>query len=533
MPARPAYGVTIARRDRAPVAAARSALISMGWNYAGSVVAIFLQLGYTAYTGRRVAPGAFGAYAIALTVIQLLGYFANAGLSTYVLRSEQLTRPAVRAARRLGTLSGLACCLLAEAAAPVFGALWQVPDLTEILRVLGCQFLVQPAASVTVTALRRVGRARAAVVAELTGQAAGIAAGTALLAHGCNPLGLAAAQPVAAAVILVISTAGIAGRPLAPGPHVRMRDLLAPSGFLMGYSLGEFAANSTPMWVAGRLFGPAAAGAYSRAALLTGLPLTPLFQGMNWAVTPLLADRRRRGLPLGSAVQHTVYTASATAFLGSGVMSGVGPAALLLLLGPGWGAAASLVPVLAAASALTMICSSGISIDQARRAPRALVATQIAVMTTTVAGAAVAVTADKLLLLAGAAVAGQAAGHLVQLTCWHRCGLLRVGVALHAHTVHAAVGAALGAAGALGAWGRPPAAAVAYGLSFMLPVVLVCTLLRSRIPLYSAVVATRRHQPADDRRTAVGPSVADGLTTASQPGTTEGHGPCTSASPAP
>ncbi|WDV54243.1 oligosaccharide flippase family protein [Streptomyces coeruleorubidus] len=465
-------------------------MISLRWNIAGSVVVVLLQLGYTAYTARVVDARAYGAYAIALTVVPFFGYFANAGLSACVLRSERLTLPFVRAARHLGMISGAVCFLLVEAVAPVFGSFFHMPDVTVMARLLACMFLLQPSANVTVTAMRRAGAAPVAVLAESLGQAVGVATATGLLVCGWSPFGLALAQPVAAAVSLSVGTAWIARRPLPPGPPVRARDLLAPSGFMTSHSLGQFVTNNIPLWVSGRLLGPGAAGPYSRASLFTGLLLTFLYQGINWAVTPLLAERRAEGLRFGQDVERTLCAASAVAFIGFGITAGIGPAALGMLLGPGWEQAVALVPVLSAGAAMTLLGYCGGLIDQVRDAPRALLGTLTATVVATVAGVAAAAFARDLLLVAGAAAVGQVVGHLVQLAAWHRSGLMRAGAALRMHGVHLAVGAALGGAAALGSADRPAAAALGHGLVAMVPVVLVCVILRGRIPVFRVAVAT-------------------------------------------
>ncbi|WP_169316745.1 oligosaccharide flippase family protein [Actinacidiphila oryziradicis] len=479
----------MADRDRAQPHAARSVIASLGWNYVGATVAVPLQLAYTAYTGRTVALSSFGSYAIALTMVQLVGFFANAGLSAHLLRAERLTLQTVRAARHLSVVSGVIGFALIETVAPICGALWRMPELIPFMRLLGYQFLFQPVVTVTIAVLRRAGRARAAVTAEVAGQSTGFAVSVLLLACGWNPLGLAAAQPASAVASLTVATLWLHRCALSSGPPVGARDLLAPSGFLAGYSLVQFVTNSVPMWVAGRLFGPGTTGSYSRAALLTGLPLTFLAQGLVWAATPALAERQGLGIPLGRSVEHTLCMASATAFIGFGAMAGFGPAALSLLLGPGWGAAAALVPMLALGAAMALLCSFGGSIDQVRGAPRALIGTQLAVMTATAAGVVAAAALHSIVVLAGAAAAGQAVGHLSQLMRWHRSGLLRVGVALRMHLIHAAVGAALGGTAALGADGRSRTAAVMCSLAAMLPVVVGCALLRRRLPLYAAAVA--------------------------------------------
>jgi O-antigen/teichoic acid export membrane protein len=478
-----------------PPVSARSALISLSWNYAGSVVAILFQLGYTAYTGRTVTPNFFGVYAIALTAVQFVSYFANAGLSGCLLRAKRLTLPTVRATRRLGAASGIVCFAVVELAAPGCAAMWRMPELTPVLRLLGSQFLLQPLGAVAVATLRRIGRARAAAIVELTGQGAGMAVAVTLLECGWSPLGMAAAQPVAAALTLMVGAPWVATCRLPGGPPVRARDLLTSSGFLTCYSLMQFAMNSAPMWVAGRVLGASAAGSYSRASLLTGLPLTFLSQGLNKTTMPLIAERREQGLPLNRTVEHAMVAASAAAFIGFGALAGIGPAVAGVLLGPGWGTAEALVPVLAVGSAMALLCSSASSVDVARHASRAMVGTQLTLAATTAAGVAVAATAHSLLLLAVAAGAGPAAGHIVQLVRWHRIGLLSSGVVVRTHLIHAVIGASLGGAAALGGLGRSPVAALAYGLAFMLPVMAACVLLRAWLPLYATAMATGLLRP--------------------------------------
>ncbi|MEV0185128.1 oligosaccharide flippase family protein [Streptomyces sp. NPDC050625] len=469
---------------------ASSVLISLCWNYAGAIAAMLLQLGYAAWTGRVISAEAFGAYAIALTVTQLFGYFSNAGLATYVLRIDQLTGSVVRAALRAGTASGVAAFIVLQLVAPWCADMWHMPVLNPMLRVLGCLLLVQPGSAVTVTALRRIGLVRPTVACELTAQAGGIAVGMTLMACGWNPLGLAATQPVAAALTRILGAFVIALRASIPkGPPVRARELVMSSGFLAGYSLLEFFTSSAPMWAVGRLFGAGITGAYSRAGVLTGLTSQFLFQGLNSAVTPALAERRKKGLEGSSAVSRTVCSASAAALIGFGALAGLGPSALGLLLGTGWGRASDLIPVLALGSAATLLFRSGMIVDQVRHAIGALLSTQFAVTASTAAAVCAAVARHSLFLLAAAAAMGQAAGHIVQVLGWHRDRLVHAAFVVRTHAVHGLVGVALGAAATWGAAGRPPATGLACGLASMAPVVLVCVLMRRRIPVYATVVA--------------------------------------------
>ncbi|MDG4866077.1 hypothetical protein P8605_48790, partial [Streptomyces sp. T-3] len=95
----------------APASRARTAVKGVAWNYSGSVLAVLLQLGYTAVTSRLVAPAAFGAYATAVTVAGLLGYLANTGIGTCLLSAGRLTRQLTSLALRIGLAGGVACAL--------------------------------------------------------------------------------------------------------------------------------------------------------------------------------------------------------------------------------------------------------------------------------------------------------------------------------------------------------------------------------------------------------------------------------------
>jgi O-antigen/teichoic acid export membrane protein len=474
-----------------PGRAATRVLISLGWNYGAAIATTLLQLGYAAWTGRVASTEAFGAYAIAVTVTQFVGYISNGGLATHVLRVDQLTGPVVRAAMRLGTAYGVVAFTVLQSVASWCGALWQMPALPLMLRVLSCQLLVQPAAAVAITALRRIGLVRAAVACELTAQAGGVAVGTTLLAWGMKSFGLAAAQPATAVLTVALGLLVIAVRsPIPDGSPVRSRDLVMPSGLLAGYGLLEFVTSNAPLWVVGRVFGAGVTGAYSRANVVTGLTSQFLFQGLNSAATPALAERHKQGLEGAPAVAHVVCSASAAALIGFGALAGIGPTALHVLLGNGWDRASELVPLLALGAAATLLCRSGMIIDQVCHATRALLWTQIAAAALTAAAVCAAVAWQSLLLLTAAGAMGQMAGHIVQVVGWHRHGLVHASFVVRAHVVHGLVGAALGAAAMCGTFGRPPTTGLVCGLAFMVPVVLVCTLARRRIPVYAAAVAT-------------------------------------------
>ncbi|MFW6693402.1 oligosaccharide flippase family protein [Streptomyces sp. MAR4 CNX-425] len=521
------------------------------WRYGSAACGVLLHLGFVAYAARHVSPAALGAYAVALTAVHLLVHVAGTGIAASLHRAATLDRPTAHAALRLAGVTGFAGFAVAQAAAPLPAVLLHTPDTTPLLRLLACSFLCHPAAEAALAALHRAGRARAAVLTDAGGQAGGVATGVLLLAAGVNPLGLAAVLPAAAALTLGAAGLLLFRTPLPDGAGaaaVRAASLVRVSRFAAGFGLLRLVAAGAPLWAVCRLLGAGPAGVYSRAAALCELPVAMAlgggrvpYRGQGREVRSLLGpggvrgrDRGRgrgggrgdepdgRGPETGHhprpdgrpapvraprrarrvdvpAARLAVTGASAAAFAGFGAAAGVGPAALAVLLGPGWGSATALVPWLCAAAAAQLLYSAGCSLDLARGRRRALLGTQLVVLLTTAAAFALVLpwrgSGHALPLFACAAAAGPAAGHALQLVRWGRCGLVRVREVLRAHAVHAGIGAAAGAlATVAGSTAAEPGPALLYGLLALAPVAVLCAALHERLPLSAAL--TGRRAPA-------------------------------------
>ncbi|WP_037607214.1 oligosaccharide flippase family protein [Streptacidiphilus rugosus] len=472
------------------VSGSRTALVALAWNYSGAAANTAVQLGYTAYTARTVLSSAYGAHATSLAVLQVLTLFSNAGLTTCLLRSERIDRALLRAAWRICAVSGTLSCLAVQATAPLCASLWHLPLMEPLLRILGLQFLVLPAAAVATAALRRCGLARASVAADLGGQVAGLTTGALLLALGWNPFGMAAAFPVASTCTLLIGVARLARCGLTKGERVSARSLIGLSGTFTGYGVLQTTAIQAPLWMTARMLGSAAAGQFARANVVVGIPLNLLCQSLHNATTPVLAEAHGRGLPLGPRVRDTLIAASALAFVPLGVVAGVGPAALAVLLGPGWESASALVPLLALNAAFYFLCSIGYAVDEVRRAFRGLLVVQASVMAVVLLAVGAATTAGRLGWVPAAMTIGPALGHVLQLAAWRRAGLVEVLVVLRAHLVHAAIGGSLFVAGQVGAcYGQGPVGATLWGLLAMVPVLGCWLALRRNVPVFTTAVA--------------------------------------------
>lgn len=472
-----------------------------GWRWGGAVFGLLLQLCCVAYAARHVSPAALGAYAVALTAVHLLAHLAGGAIAASLDRAGPPTRPAAHAALRLAGITGFTGFAVAQLAAPLPALLLHTPGTTPLLRLLACAFLCRPAADAASAALRRAGRPRDAVLTDAGGQAAGAATGILLLAGGVNPLGLAAVLPVSAAVALGAAALLLSRTPLPEGPPVQAASLIRVPWFEAGFGLLRLVAAGAPLWAVCGLLGPGAAGVYARAAGLCEVPVTVYGRvASRTAGGSREADRHRASRPVRRVDVPTarlaVTAASAAGFAGFGIVAGAGPAALALLLGPGWESATALVPWLCAAGALHLVYSAGCSLDLARGRRRELLGTHLVVLLATAAALAVVLpwrgSGSALPLLACAAAAGPAAGHALQLVRWGRCGLVRAREALRAHAVHCGIGAAAGALATLaGSAAAAPGDRLLYGLLALTPVALLCAGLHEQLPLSAALSGDR------------------------------------------
>lgn len=474
------------------------------WNYGGSAAAALLQLAYTVYTGRNVDVATFGAFASALAVIQLMTYFANAGLATTMLRSTQPIRGLLAAALRMGLVTGLVCCLVAQATASLWGEMFQTSQVVPMLRVLACQLLVMPAAAVTVATLRRLQAQRAAVASEVSGQIAGLLSGILLLSHGLNPIGLAIAPLVTQLCTAALASAIVLRRiPLASdGPRhpIKPRMLFAASGLLVAQQLAQLLTGTAPQWAAGMALGSSAAGFYSRASMFIGVPQTMLAAGLSSVATPMVAvlctgGRQPHALTrsgLREAVTDVQLVASALGLLPFALLATLGPDLLHLLLGPGWTASEDLVPWVSASGATAMLYGSALAMDTAQHRNRAVATALVTALGVTAALLVPALAHRDLGLLGISVGAGYLCAHIVQLCLWRADGVVDLQRLLPGYACHVVLGGIVCLAGmAASHVGReqPGAHTITLALSASAGVV-ACWVCRRRLPLHE--IARRR-----------------------------------------
>ncbi|MEV8559629.1 oligosaccharide flippase family protein [Streptomyces sp. NPDC051917] len=460
----------------------RQAAAGFGLEVGAMAATLLVQLGYAAYTGRHVAAAHFGAYATALTLLQISASLTT-GLTQLVLKRPEWTRDGLGSVLLVAVGTGGASCLLLELLAPLCDLVWSAPHLVGFVRVLSLQTLIAPVASVCMAVLRTQARFSLAVALEFTGQLTGFTAGAAFLCAGLNPLGIATVSVASVVVPAVVGVLHL--RPRAGLRGFRLGDQMRELGPCLRHAAMHSAMYGLPTWVAAATLGPTTTGYYSRALYFASMVPTILTQAVIRVTTPTLAIRfAAGGSAFGEGLSAVLSAASAVTACSLGVTAALGPTALCLLLGPGWERAGALVPWFLAGLGLLLLCTLGHQADETRRDSKGVWANQRIIAAVIGGGSLLAVLAPSPHALITTTAAATLIGHTAQLWRWQRTGVLAARPILLAYGSHTLLALVVCGTTLLGAsLTGSPALQVAGGLAAAL-LALGCAL------------AARRHIPA-------------------------------------
>jgi O-antigen/teichoic acid export membrane protein len=314
----------------------KSALSGVAWNFAGSGVIAIMQIASAAVTARLIDQAQFGAYASAQAALTLASYFTVSTIGLGILRrsglSEKTAGTAVAVSIGTAALVLAAMLLLAS----LWAHAWGIPEAASLVRVLGFALFFTSLSAVPLALLRRRLRFAAPAVAETVTQIGGITVSIllALLLH--SALALAIGQ-LAAGVALCVWAIGLARREIRIRFDLReARELFAYGSQLSGLYLGFYGAYTLPYWVAGRSYGAATLGLYSRSSLIIALPLTYVTSGISKVLFPLYGRIRDDAARIRALIGEALVLTTGFGWPLMAIVAGGAPVIIDALLGPSW-----------------------------------------------------------------------------------------------------------------------------------------------------------------------------------------------------
>ena len=327
-------------------AAASKGVLGRGSIYTiGTAAPLLANAAVVPVVTRLLGKPGYGVVAIAIVVIQVAMMAGSFGMPSVITRQGILARSGVAGARALlvrGSLMTVGFIAAVLLTAPLWARLVAVPLRSAVLLALAASafFVVVENSQALLRVLDRPG---GFVSLSLTATLGGPLLGLALLVQHRSPerylIGLTAGYAAAAAVGLVLCLRG--GRPRRDRGDTRAA--LRMGLPVIPHLVALFLANGALVFLAGHLFGIAAAGRI-QLALLVGSAPAVITSALNnsWAPIVYRAPEQERGAVLA----HTARDITTLAALMSGGVALLSPWLMRLVAGAGF-APLELVPAVA------------------------------------------------------------------------------------------------------------------------------------------------------------------------------------------
>jgi PST family polysaccharide transporter len=304
---------------------------------------------------RLLEPEAFGLVALAGTVIILLTIFVEAGFSTVIVRSEEITEEKLNTAFWIGVLVSTSLALALTLSAGWVAELYGTPELTPVLRALSWVLLFGALSAVHTALLVRKLDFRSKALRRLVAVVGGGIAGIAMALSGFGVWSLVAKQAVEAVLDCIVVWRTSDWR---PGLRVSRRDageLLSFGRNIVGSSLVSFLNRSADDLIIGVTLGPVALGYYAVAYRANVAVTEVALRATSRTALPVFAKLQGEPARLRTAFYAAVEFAALVAcpiFLG---LSATAPELCLTMFGPKWEASVRPMQVLGLAGLVAPI----------------------------------------------------------------------------------------------------------------------------------------------------------------------------------
>lgn len=329
---------------------ARAAAVTL----AGQWTKYALQLASLVVLARLLTPTDFGLIAMTTAVIGIANVLGDFGLSLAAIQARQLSQGQRSNLFWLNGAVGTITALVFVPIAPLLASFYNDPRLTLLTIALGSSFVVAGFTTQHRADLTRRTRFTSLALSDVLGQAAAFATAVLSAWAGAGYWALALQQIVFAVVSGVLVVSWSRWRPSRPSRAEPMRALLSYGGSTFLTQVVNYISANADSVLLGQRFGATVLGFYNRAFQLVSLPVQQLASPLTRIALPLLS-RITEPAEL-TRVATKVHAALLWALLSIlSVLAAMSEQVTSVVLGPGWSAAADLLPILAVGGAFQVL----------------------------------------------------------------------------------------------------------------------------------------------------------------------------------
>lgn len=327
----------------------------LGWVAGSNFLGQIITWGITIVVMRVLSPADYGLLAMASVFVAFLALMSSAGLGPAIVQAASIDD------RRLRQLLGLILALNALLflalflAAPFIAGFFNEARLTDIIRVLAAQFIISSFTVIPESLLGRQLRFKSRALVDL---ASNVLGGVVTLSLALSGAGV---WSLIAGAMVVVTAKAIGLNILSPYLHWPQFSfsgtsaLLGFGGKVTAARLLWFFYSQADMFIAGKLLGKDALGAYSVAMHLASLPVQKISAVINQVAFPAFAKIQHDKALVAA---HFLKAATILSFFAFPVLwglSSVAPEVVHLILGSKWEQAIFPLQMLPAIMPLRMV----------------------------------------------------------------------------------------------------------------------------------------------------------------------------------
>lgn len=260
-----------------------------------------LGLAWTMIVARLLTPSEIGTFAIASSLVMLMGEFKLLGAGSYLVREKEINDDKIRSALGLTMIMSWGLGGAIFIASPYIAVFYELPPVETIFRLLAVSFLIAPFISISTAILQRNFRFQALFYVKISAHVIGLTSTIAFILMGFSFYSLAFGQIIIAlvefSILFVIWPKGAPRFPSFKG--------LKP---IVGLGIYTSLANmlnrgivTAPDLVIGKLGSTHQAGIYSRGLGFMEFLLQSLVMGVTPVALPYLSQTQREKGDLGQA----------------------------------------------------------------------------------------------------------------------------------------------------------------------------------------------------------------------------------------
>lgn len=322
---------------------------------ADSYLMLALQVVSTVILARILTPAQIGVFAVAAVFSALASMFRDFGVGEYLIQARDLNADKIAAALSLNIAVSWAMAAAMYGGADAAAAFYGNPGVGEVMRVQALMFLLVPFGAVTMAWFRRELNFQPVLICNIAGNVAGFAASVTLALRGHGYMSLAWSAVIAVAVTVGLS---LWFRPSAfpRMPGLRgIGEVFHFSKFASAIYIAAQLGKGAPEMIIGRVDGVVGVAMFSRAnglvEMFNRLALRPVMQ----VCMPYFAKSQRDGGSIVTAYLTSVSYLTAVGWTFLAFMGIASFAAIRLVYGDQWDAAAPLAQIVCAACAIDLV----------------------------------------------------------------------------------------------------------------------------------------------------------------------------------